>query len=390
MTKNKLKNIVLISVVTLSICATITTSLCLTSCHSGETWTDESLPTSGDVYVDPTSSSTSEDQGEYHSDIQYAYINSSWNQISKFADGTKELSIPKGNVIDLSSDTEYDYFQLSTENDFSTYTLYATENHSKTMVYNLLSGTTYYYRGSNSKKDFDGKTVHSFTIANSLPRNLFIDGVTNVRDLGGYTSKLGGKIRQNMFIRGGKLTGGSTAPSAYITSAGLKMLTKNIGVKSEIDLRMSEESDDNPENGHMTNAFFDSIEYYSVPINYGNTNMLTDCKDQIKKAFEIYSVADNYPVYVHCSIGTDRTGVISYLMGALLGISDEELYKDYLFSNLGNIGSSRDESVIKYVYYPTLTGYKKATLAECAEAYLLDIGLTQAQVDNIRSIMIAK
>ena len=40
---------------------------------------------------------------------------------------------------------------------------------------------------------------------------------------------------------------------------------------------------------------------------------------------------------LHCSIGTDRTGVICFLINALLGVSEEDLYKDYLFSMFGMI-----------------------------------------------------
>ncbi len=363
-------------------------STCLSSCGANTEWTDENLPTKGDVVINVDDVVTND--GEFHTKTQLAYINSSWDKVSKFASGVKELSIPNGNVIDLTSETEYDYFELSLDQSFANTKLYSTSKHQKSMVYNLLSDKTYYFRSSNDKTNFEGKTVHELKVTSALPRNLNIEGVTNVRDLGGYTSKLGGKVKQNMFIRGGKLTGGSTTPSAYITSNGLKMLTKNIGVKTEIDLRMSEESDNNPENGHMSNDFFKDIEYKSVPINYGNTNMLIDCKEQMKEVFTIYSEEQNYPCYVHCSIGTDRTGVVSYLMGALLGISNEELYKDYLFSNFGNIGGSRDEGVIKLVYYPTLIKYGKETLAECAKAYLMDIGLTEEQVDNIRNIMIEK
>ena len=115
----------------------------------------------------------------------------------------------------------------------------------------------------------------------------------------------------------------------------------------------------------------------------------TALREEIRDIFKVYADKDNYPVYLHCSIGTDRTGLVSYLMGALLGIHYDDLYKDYLFSNFGNIGSSRDESAI-IKYQNTLKGYKKKTLAECAEAYLLDIGLTSSEVASIRETMIEK
>ncbi|MCQ2457005.1 MAG: alpha/beta hydrolase, partial [Clostridia bacterium] len=41
-----------------------------------------------------------------------------------------------------------------------------------------------------------------------------------------------------------------------------------------------------------------------------------------------------YPVYLHCSVGTDRTGTFMFLLGLLLKIDLETLFLDYEFSSL--------------------------------------------------------
>ena len=65
-------------------------------------------------------------------------------------------------------------------------------------------------------------------------RNLYIDGVTNVRDLGGYL--VNGKItKQGLIYRTSKLNDDeSTTP--LISEKGIDAFNK-LGVKTEIDLR---------------------------------------------------------------------------------------------------------------------------------------------------------
>ncbi len=41
---------------------------------------------------------------------------------------------------------------------------------------------------------------------------------------------------------------------------------------------------------------------------------------------------ENYPIYLHCTYGNDRTGTICYLLEALLGVRDEDLLKEYRLS----------------------------------------------------------
>ena len=63
------------------------------------------------------------------------------------------------------------------------------------------------------------------------PRNCYVSGVTNVRDIGGYSSSLGKNayIRQGLYYRGANLNS--------ITDKGKAQMKEDLGVKTEIDLR---------------------------------------------------------------------------------------------------------------------------------------------------------
>lgn len=354
---------------------------------SSSVYSDE-IDTFDKTYVDPDSLTMA--YGDFHTPLQSGYIHSGFSTISSFADGTKELSKPQPINLEFPAGESATYLQISTDSAFTNAETITTLGKKSYDFYNPYLSTTYYWRIAKNKESFTDAKVYTFETTSDAPRNINLAGVTNVRDLGGYSSKLGGTVRQGLYYRGGALTGGSDTPSLKITANGLTTLTKTMGVKTEIDLRMTEEANGNPENGHMNDSVIPEVSYHSLPINWDTKDMITDCKDTMCQVFRIYANKDNYPVYVHCSIGTDRTGCVSYVMGALLGIKNEDLYHDYLFSNFGNIGSSRNSITVRETYQNDLKAYNKPTLAECAESYLIDCGLTQNEVNSIRDIMIEK
>ena len=62
--------------------------------------------------------------------------------------------------------------------------------------------------------------------------------------------------------------------------------------------------------------------------------------NSIKSFFNLLKDKNNYPLVFHCVQGKDRTGMLSYILGALLGVSQDDLYRDYLFTNFSNSGGS--------------------------------------------------
>ena len=89
----------------------------------------------------------------------------------------------------------------------------------------------------------------------------------------------------------------------------------------------------------------------------------------------------NLPAFFHCDIGTDRTGANAFLLGALLGKSEIDLYKDYLFSNFGNIGGSR-KLIDLHTRIDSLFTFDGDTLQEKAINYLEYIGIKEERITN--------
>ena len=239
----------------------------------------------------------------------------------------------------------------------------------------------YWYVEYKLNSEFVKSDTKTFVIDQTIPRNLNIDGVTNARDLGGYETSDGSFTKQGLIYRTSRFNENETT-DLVISYAGIQELVKGLKVKTELDLRRV----DNNENGGITESpLGKDVNYYSVPMKSGGNCILLN-EDVIKNAFAVLGNKENYPVVIHCSIGTDRTGMLCFLINALLGVSEEDLYKDYLFSNFANIGGNRTPSTIT-TYIKLLKNESGSTLAEKTKNYLLGIDVSLEDINTVIEMM---
>ncbi|MDE7464327.1 MAG: tyrosine-protein phosphatase [Clostridiales bacterium] len=327
-----------------------------------------------------------------HTDEQAWYLNSSdYDGIT--ADGSVENSRPRPLRLSWSYDDCKDYtVELSLDEGFDNSLAYHT---SKTYidVYNLYLDTAYYWRVT--AKSNGGATVVSepsiFLTTGDAPRNIYVDGVTNVRDLGGWAVENSeARVKQGMIYRCGRLNKSRQSDvEIEITERGIETMHDELGIKAEIDLRRPDALND--ETGGLTFSPIGSdVQYYNVPMNMdvANTNKLEGNAESIKAFFALLGDKDNYPMIFHCDIGTDRTGMCAFLINGLLGVSEEDLYRDYLFSNFGKIGGKRTLTNITDAYVKTLKAYRGGTFAEKIRNYLVDeIGVAASDIDTLSEMM---
>ena len=249
---------------------------------------------------------------------------------------------------------------------------------------NAMIGETYCW--TVSALDGDGNLYESaaarFTTAAQAPRNLQVDSITNVRDVGGWPTEDGGRVRQGLLYRGSKLAANKTA-SILISEEGVKTMRDELGIKTEIDLRLKEKL-----GGLSASPLGETVAFYSRPMDDDYNTMLTDdaARKNIRDVFSLLADESNYPIYIHCSIGTDRTGLISWLINGLCGVSEENLWRDFLFSNFGVINGTRKDGFSKVV-----SPMKKATGATYTAQiynYLKDtVGIPEADLNAVIRIM---
>lgn len=298
---------------------------------------------------------------------EYAAPAFDWRNLTH--SGAPDCSVPAPVVFSWeAADTAV--LQISRTEDFSVLDR-VVQAENRAVVYNFEIGQRYYWRvlcgGAASE-------VRVFLTEDRTPRWLYIDGTTNVRDLGGWKTLDGGRIRQGLLFRGSEFD-----IHKEITPAGIDELCGHLGVKTDLDVR-----------GEVVGIRSDSplgkdVAYHLVPIK---------AYDEYFRETEVYPVifglladARNYPMYFHCWGGADRTGSLACMIEALCGVSDAEQDLDYELTSLSVWGQrSRDgEGWRMFINEMAALGQ---TRQEQARAFLRRAGVSDETMDRIVQILV--
>lgn len=234
----------------------------------------------------------------------------------------------------------------------------------------LYANTSYFYRVTAYTNKGNAVQTGSFKTADT-PRILSIDGLSNVRDIGNWRTDSGVRIKQGLLIRGTEMDG-AVESGYHLTNDGLMDMLNVFGIKTDIDLRAQTLTSMDALGSRVAHKYYDMVMYDGIFTDYG--------KEKIRMVFADLANPDNYPIYLHCTYGCDRTGTICYLLEALLGVSRGDCLKDYGLSNL-NIANIQ-------VVENGLKAYEGNTLKEQVESYLLSCGVSEYQISSIRNIFL--
>ena len=241
--------------------------------------------------------------------------------------------------------------------------------------------------------------IWSFTVADGAPRWIELEGnVENVRDLGGWRTSGGRRIRFGAAFRGQGLNRNSVNGEApgpnRLTANDIKYMTKTLGIKTDLDLRSDSEVADmkesplGPQTRYVHNSSFAFKELFTPA---GKAAMAENIR--------IFADACNYPVYFHCIGGADRTGSLAYVLCGLCGVAKEDLERDWESTFYPDI-----PEVLENDYgAPFLNGtcwrasrhfdegfakYPGRTLQEKIEAFVLDCGATPEEIAKVRANLV--
>ena len=263
---------------------------------------------------------------------------------------------------------------LATKSDFSDAVTYQTER-SYWRLTNLLRNTTYYWKVV-STDGSEQSPVFTFTTADET-RTVQIDGVSNSRDIGGYVNADGTKrIKQGIIYR--------TAALVHITDTGVTTFCDQLGIKTEIDLTGGGASSDKLIGVVRKDC---SIKWYQEVI----TDTNPDYRAALKEAVLVFADASNFPVDYHCAAGRDRTGTLTYILLGLCDCNLVDMQRDYAMTWLSTYGNPGGDSPLSSYMglfakmHAAFSSYKDSSLplSENISAFLLDLGLTQAEIDAI-------
>ena len=250
-------------------------------------------------------------------------------------------------------------------------------------VFNLLPGREYYYKLVCGEYV---SPVRHFTVAFELPRQIYLPEMTNVRDCGGWLLADNRRRKYNMIFRGGQMEPWTALPHGSAINMQGEKAWFDLKIKTDLDLRSDGES------------YFpeDKVSYKKLPTTayatWQETGIFSaEAMEQIRKIFEFFADETVYPVYMHCMGGGDRTGTIAFLLGAMLGMSEEDLINDYEYSNLSLSGERCRCSAVWKAFMAKLNEFAPGgTMQEKVINYLEKCGVTEEIREKIAAVLIEK
>lgn len=151
----------------------------------------------------------------------------------------------------------------------------------------------------------------------------------NVRDLGGWTCD-GGTIKYGKLFRGGE-----------INASDRTVLVEQCGVMFELNLRGGETAGERSYSVLGSDIGYALVNGNDVWYSIG-ANTLSTWKTLLKIVFN--NAIYNIPTYFHCAAGADRTGTVSCILEAILGVSRSDIDKDYELTSFST-GTSTEEEI---------------------------------------------
>lgn len=238
-------------------------------------------------------------------------------------------------------------------------------------------------------------------------RRLPLNGLRNIRDLGGYPAS-GGVTGYGVFIR-------SEVPRT-LTKSDAEFL-RGYGVTLNIDLRGSYEL----EKIHDALADEAWLEYMHLPmfdssldkktsgarrlkdmesLSWGDRYiiMAENAKDWAKRVITALAEAEGAALF-HCTTGKDRTGFISALVLGICGVSREDITADYcvsqiylehIYKDIGGYFDGGDKMDTNDPFFSTAPENMLALLQHFSEKYggvgeyALSCGISAEQMSAIR------
>ncbi len=193
----------------------------------------------------------------------------------------------------------------------------------------------------------------TLTEASSPTATVVVDGAPNFRDVGGYETADGRRVRYGKLFRSGMLVGVSDDGVATLDA---------LGIRTVVDLRTQVEVDalgpDRLPEGtrvvqiRIPSAGADPMVVEALKTGHfpylpdlvsANRAYITDDAVQFGDLFALLTDSANLPVIIHCLGGKDRTGVSIALLLTILGVPWPIVRQDYLLSNVYFANSAGDQ-----------------------------------------------
>ena len=270
-------------------------------------------------------------------------------------------------------------------------------------VDNLEIGREYAWRVTVRSRGAEASAEGRFSTEDLPPRLMRVDGVPNVRDIGGWRGLGGRRVRQGLIYRSAGWNDNATSKTepgaARLTEDARAEAEKTLGIVTDVDLRGK-----NERYGMEGSPIGPGVRLVTTSPcirSYVNITGEISCA-ALKVILPTFLPPDpkNFPAVFHCIAGADRTGNLAYILGGLLGVSPSDLTCDYCFTafsrsiwNPWNTGKGYDENgrpnPISFDRTRAAIGsFPGATENERIEGFVKSLGFTYADIAAFRDFML--
>ena len=277
------------------------------------------------------------------------------------------------------------------------------ENQSYVVINNLTPNVHYTYKVSSIEKG-TVMTEGEFSTYGSIRQVFFKTRVRNGRDMGGWKTYGGKMVKYHKIYRTGRMESGTMSVS------GRKAILAE-GIKAQLDLRNTSDVLDAPA--------LEGLDFCAPIIETGGDSMLKaegGEKTRASMQFIIDCIKADKPVVYHCSLGRDRTGTLGMIILGVLDVIEGDISKEYEVTYFSPRGWSIAESETYKTFQNKRTTWAYKPAAEYIwagkypnntyefvddvdspdytpfsvriEKYLLDIGISQEDINTFRELML--
>jgi protein-tyrosine phosphatase len=245
-------------------------------------------------------------------------------------------------------------------------------------------------------------------------KRIDLDGPANFRDLGGYPTTDGRRLRPGRVFRSDSLS--------HMSDADTRHVAEELGVVTVVDLRAAHEveafghgplgalgvtvrhlpivdstrEDDSERDGQ-------AVDPKTLELQQIYEMMLDRFGERFAAVLQLVADPENQPVVFHCAAGKDRTGLVAALLLGTLGVDEEVIAADYAIT-----AEHMDELVARHrarakagelaevaeQWFAAEISVMRAVLARLQERYgsaaeyLVAHGMTPAAVEALRTSLL--
>lgn len=180
-----------------------------------------------------------------------------------------------------------------------------------------------------------------------------------------------------------RIPNGMKAGGIRLNSVYRSYVADTLGVRSDIDLRSDGEC-----YGMKGSPAGDKVKWFHISSSCYNGMSTPQGRESFAKVFKVFLEKQNYPIVFHCIAGQDRTGAVAFIINALLGVEEEELYLDWEATGFWNPYVGFSHAKFFNLLVKVFDDYPGKTINERVEQYVLSLGFSQEDIAKLRTIML--